>query len=59
MLLNLKKIVNSTFSDAIEDAAMDSLVDSTNVKIDNNSNNNNNVTGVIDNYNNNNQLKIK
>ena len=54
------EIVNSTFSDAIEDAAMDSLVDSkANVKIDNNSNNNNNATGVIDNYNNNNQSKIR
>merc|ERR1711991_355602 len=54
------EIVNSTFSDAIEDAAMDSLVDSkANIKIDNNSNNNNNTTDVIDNYNNNNQSKIR
>ena len=54
------EIVNSTFSDAIEDAAMDSLVDSkANIKIDNSSNNNNNTTGIIDNYNNNNQSKIR
>merc|ERR1711991_659139 len=53
------EIVNSTFSDAIEDAAMDSLVDSkANIKIDSNSNNNN-TTDVIDNYNNNNQSKIR